>query len=183
MNRQRRVRADVARYRPLLLNYILGWGIVGRLMALKGAVVGIAETLNLTLVAAAYYPSNSACSARCWRRTSPWSATPRRRDFDPARDGLHHESAARWRSRAARLLGPFGLANHRVLDGSVTDMERSSCGWCGRRAEPGRYPEADRVAVPARARGLVHEHAASGVHAGTHTARKTRSVSPVFAIW
>lgn len=126
MNRQRRVRADVARYRPLLLNYILGWGIAWVvLMALKGAVVGIAEALNLTLVAAAYYPALfGVLGALLAAYLALERHAVRRRDFDP----LHVTGylISPLLGGAAGLLAflALGLANHRVLDDSMTDMER-----------------------------------------------------------
>lgn len=58
MNRQRKVNADVMRYRPLLLNYYVGCGIAWVvLFALKGLFTGVAEAVGIDIVSAIYHPS------------------------------------------------------------------------------------------------------------------------------
>ncbi len=126
MSRQRRVRADVMRYRPLLLNYLVGWGIAWIvLMALKGMVVGVADTIGLTLVAAAYYPALfGILGALVGSYLALERHAVRQRDFDPLY--ITGYLANPLLGGAAGLLTflAFGLANHNMLDGSATDLER-----------------------------------------------------------
>ena len=56
--RQRQTEADIARYRPLLLNYYLGWGVTLMvLFLLKALFVGVAEAVGVKTLAALYYPA------------------------------------------------------------------------------------------------------------------------------
>ncbi|HML24689.1 MAG TPA: hypothetical protein PKD09_23750, partial [Aggregatilinea sp.] len=126
MNRQRQVRRDVMRYRPLLLNYIVGWGIAwGVLMALKSMVVGVADTIGLSLVAAAYYPTLfGILGALVGSFLALERHAVRERDFDPLY--ITGYLANPLLGAAAGLLTflAFGLANHNALDGTTTDLER-----------------------------------------------------------
>ncbi len=57
MNRQRKVDADIMRYRPLLLNYYIGWGIaLGVLFLLKALFVSVTDAVGVTLFGEMYYP-------------------------------------------------------------------------------------------------------------------------------
>ena len=57
INRQRKTDADIARYRPLLLNYMVGWVIaLGVLFLLKALFVGVGEAVGVSIVGVLYYP-------------------------------------------------------------------------------------------------------------------------------
>jgi hypothetical protein len=57
MNRQTKVEADIMRYRPLLLNYFIGWGVaLAVLFFLKALFAGITEAVGVGVFAALYYP-------------------------------------------------------------------------------------------------------------------------------
>lgn len=85
LNRQRKVRADISRYRPLLLNYYLGWGVAWLvLMALRSMFVGVAEAIGVKLVGAAYYPVMfGVLGALISGYITLDRHTTRLRDFDP----------------------------------------------------------------------------------------------------
>ncbi len=56
--RQRQTEADIARYRPLLLNYYLGWGVTLLvLFLLRALFVGMAEAVGVHTFSALYYPA------------------------------------------------------------------------------------------------------------------------------
>ena len=58
--RQRQTEADIARYRPLLLNYYLGWFVtLAVLFLLKALFVGVAEAVGVNALSALYYPALS----------------------------------------------------------------------------------------------------------------------------
>jgi hypothetical protein len=58
LNRQRKVEADVIRYRPWLLNYYLGWGVaLVVLFLLKELFAGVGEAVGVEVVASLYYPA------------------------------------------------------------------------------------------------------------------------------
>lgn len=126
MNRQRRVRADVMRYRPLLLNYLVGWGIGWVvLMALKSMVAGIADTIGLTLVAAAYYPALfGVLGALVGSYLALERHAIRQRDFDPLYITGYLANPLLGGAAGLLVFLAFGLANHHVLDGTTTDLER-----------------------------------------------------------
>ncbi|HVO69296.1 MAG TPA: hypothetical protein VMT24_04575 [Aggregatilineaceae bacterium] len=57
MNRQRKTYADIMRYRPLLLNYYVGWGIaLVVLFLLKALFTGVTDAVGVGVVSALYYP-------------------------------------------------------------------------------------------------------------------------------
>jgi hypothetical protein len=57
MNRQRKTYADIMRYRPLLLNYYIGWGIaLVVLFLLKALFTGVTDAVGVGVVSALYYP-------------------------------------------------------------------------------------------------------------------------------
>jgi hypothetical protein len=57
MNRRRKVRSDIMRYRPLLMNYYMGWGIaLVVLFLLRELFTGITEAVGVGVFAALYYP-------------------------------------------------------------------------------------------------------------------------------
>jgi hypothetical protein len=57
MNRQRKIYADIMRYRPLLLNYYTGWGIaLVVLFLLKALFTGVTDAVGVGVVSALYYP-------------------------------------------------------------------------------------------------------------------------------
>jgi len=58
ISRQRQIEANIKRYRPLLLNYYLGWGVtLVVLFLLKALFVGVAEAVGVNTVSALYYPA------------------------------------------------------------------------------------------------------------------------------
>ncbi|MBN1679338.1 MAG: hypothetical protein JW966_03550 [Anaerolineae bacterium] len=57
INRLRKVEADIMRYRPLMLNYYIGWGIALVVLGLlKELFAGVAESVGVDVVSALYYP-------------------------------------------------------------------------------------------------------------------------------
>ena len=57
VTRRRKIEADIARYRPLLLNYLVGWVIaLVVLFLLKALFAGVGEAVGVPVVAALYYP-------------------------------------------------------------------------------------------------------------------------------
>jgi hypothetical protein len=57
VNRQRKVVADIRRYRPLLLNYYIGWGIaLVVLFLLKSLFTGVTDAVGVGIASALYYP-------------------------------------------------------------------------------------------------------------------------------
>ncbi|MGQ9850423.1 MAG: hypothetical protein ACUVSU_10275 [Aggregatilineaceae bacterium] len=57
ITRRRKIEADIARYRPLLLNYLVGWVIaLVVLFLLKALFAGVGEAVGVPVVAALYYP-------------------------------------------------------------------------------------------------------------------------------
>lgn len=85
INRQRKTDADIARYRPLLLNYMVGWVIaLGVLFLLKALFVGVGEAVGVSIVGVLYYPLllGIAGALLAGYLTLERHAT-RLRDFDP----------------------------------------------------------------------------------------------------
>lgn len=85
INRQRKTDADIARYRPLLLNYMVGWVIaLGVLFLLKALFVGVGEAVGVPIVGVLYYPLllGSAGALLAGYLTLERHTT-RLRDFDP----------------------------------------------------------------------------------------------------
>ena len=77
--------ADIARYRPLLLNYMVGWVIaLGVLFLLKALFVGVGEAVGVSIVGVLYYPLllGIAGALLAGYLTLERHAT-RLRDFDP----------------------------------------------------------------------------------------------------
>lgn len=85
MNRQHKVNDYIRRYRPLLLNYYLGWGIgLVVLMLLKGLFTGMAEAVGVELLSALYYPMLAGIlGALISGYLTLDRHTTRLRDFDP----------------------------------------------------------------------------------------------------
>ncbi len=85
LNRQRKVTADIIRYRPLLLNYYVGCAIAWVvLMALKQLFAGVAEAVGVEIVGALYYPTLfGVAGALISGYVTLDRHTTRLRDFDP----------------------------------------------------------------------------------------------------
>ena len=85
LSRQRKVTADIIRYRPLLLNYYLGCAIAWVvLMALKQLFVGVAEAIGADIVGALYYPTLfGVAGALIAGYVTLDRHTTKLRDFDP----------------------------------------------------------------------------------------------------
>ncbi len=125
MNRQRKVNADISRYRPLLLNYLVGWGIaLIVLFLLKGLFTGVTDAVGVGIVSALYYPMLLGVSgALISGYLTLERHTTRLRDFDPI-----HIS---WYLFNPLLGGVMGLlmfliasiANEDLLRESATDAE------------------------------------------------------------
>ena len=125
INRQRKVHADISRYRPLLLNYYVGWGIaLVVLFLLKGLFTGVTDAVGVGIVSALYYPMLLGVSgALISGYLTLERHTTRLRDFDPI-----HIS---WYLFSPLLGGVMGLlmfliasiANEDLLRESATDAE------------------------------------------------------------
>lgn len=85
LNRERKVQADIVRYRPWILNYIIGWGIALVVLALlNGAVENITDTLEVPFFANAYLPTIAGAFGGLFiGYTTLNKHTSIRRDFDP----------------------------------------------------------------------------------------------------
>jgi hypothetical protein len=83
--RQRKIEADIARYRPLLLNYLVGWAIaLVVLFLLKALFAGVGEAVGVPVVAALYYPLLfGIAGALLTGYLTLERHTTRLRDFDP----------------------------------------------------------------------------------------------------
>lgn len=125
VNRQRKVHADISRYRPLLLNYYVGWGIaLVVLFLLKGLFTGVTDAVGVGIVSALYYPMLlGVAGALLSGYLTLERHTTRLRDFDPI-----HIS---WYLFNPLLGGVMGLlmfliasiANEDLLRESATDAE------------------------------------------------------------
>jgi len=85
MNRQRKTFADIMRYRPLLLNYYIGWGIaLVVLFLLKALFTGVTDAVGVGVVSALYYPMLLGVGgALISGYLTLERHTTRLRDFDP----------------------------------------------------------------------------------------------------
>ncbi len=85
ITRQRKIEADIARYRPLLLNYLVGWAIaLVVLFLLKALFAGVGEAVGVPVVAALYYPLLfGIAGALLTGYLTLERHTTRLRDFDP----------------------------------------------------------------------------------------------------
>lgn len=85
LNRQRKVEADIRRYRPLLLNYYIGWGIaLVVLFFLRELFSGVAEAVGVDVVGALYFPTLLGISGALVSGFMTLERhTTRLRDFDP----------------------------------------------------------------------------------------------------
>jgi hypothetical protein len=127
LNRQRKVDADIMRYRPLLLNYYLGWGIsLAVLVLLKSMFSGVADSVGVGNLAALYYPMLlGIAGALISGYLTLDRHTTKLRDFDPI-----HIS---WYLFNPLLGGVMGLlmfllasiANGDLLQQTASDPERA----------------------------------------------------------
>jgi hypothetical protein len=85
MNRQRKVNADIRRYRPLLLNYYVGWGIaLVVLVFLQDLFGGVAEAVGIEVFTSFYYPILfGVLGALISGYITLDRHTTKQRDFDP----------------------------------------------------------------------------------------------------
>ena len=125
MNRQRKIAADIMRYRPLLLNYYIGWGIaLGVLFLLKALFVSVTDAVGVTLFAELYYPMLlGVVGALLSGYLTLERHTTRLRDFDPI-----HISWYLFNPLLGGVLGLLmfllaSIANEDLLHGSATAPE------------------------------------------------------------
>lgn len=85
MTRERKIEADILRYRPLLLNYYIGWGIsLGVLFLLKELFTGITDAVGVGTFSALYFPMLfGIVGALISGYLTLERHTTRLRDFDP----------------------------------------------------------------------------------------------------
>lgn len=127
MNRQRKAEADIRRYRPLLLNYYIGWGIALMvLFLLKALFTGVTDAVGAGVASAMYYPILVGTGgALVSGYLTLERHTTRLRDFDP----LHIS----WYLFNPLLGGVMGLlmfllasiANDDLLRGTANDAENA----------------------------------------------------------
>lgn len=120
INRQRKTDADIARYRPLLLNYMVGWVIaLGVLFLLKALFVGVGEAVGVPIIGALYYPLLlGIAGALLAGYLTLERHTTRLRDFDPI-----HIS---WYLFNPLLGGVMGLLAFLVVSIANEDLLRDS---------------------------------------------------------
>ncbi len=127
MNRRRKIDADIRRYRPLLLDYYVGWGVaLVVLFLLKELFAGVTEAVGVEVFAALYYPMLfGIVGAMISGYLTLERHTTRLRDFDPI-----HIS---WYLFNPLLGGVMGLlvfllvsvANEDLLQQSASEPERA----------------------------------------------------------
>lgn len=127
MNRVRRTEANILRYRPMLLNYYVGWGVVlGVLFLLKALFTSVTEAVGMETASAMYYPMLlGIAGALISGLLTLERHTTRLRDFDPI-----HIS---WYLFNPLLGGVMGLlmfmiasiANEDLLHESASDAEHA----------------------------------------------------------
>lgn len=127
ITRKRKIEADIARYRPLLLNYLVGWAIaLGVLFLLKALFAGVGEAVGASVVGALYYPLLSGIAGALLAGYLTLERhTTRLRDFDPI-----HIS---WYLMNPLLGGVMGLlmfliaslANQDLLRETATEAEKA----------------------------------------------------------
>ncbi|RPJ02279.1 MAG: hypothetical protein EHM39_02190 [Chloroflexi bacterium] len=127
MNRRRKIEFDIRRYRPLLLNYYVGWGIaLVVLFLLRELFTGVTEAVGVEVFAALYYPMLfGIVGALISGYLTLERHTTRLRDFDPI-----HVS---WYLFNPLLGGVMGLlmfllasiANEDLLQQTASDGERA----------------------------------------------------------
>jgi hypothetical protein len=127
MNRRRKIDTDIMRYRPLLLNYYVGWGIaLVVLFLLKELFAGVTEAVGVEVFAALYYPMLfGIVGALISGYLTLERHTTRLRDFDPM-----HIS---WYLFSPLLGGVMGLlmvllasiVNEDLLRQSASETERA----------------------------------------------------------
>lgn len=120
INRQRKTDADIARYRPLLLNYMVGWVVaLGVLFLLKALFVGVGEAVGVPIVGALYYPLLLGIAGALLAGYMTLERhTTRLRDFDPI-----HIS---WYLFNPLLGGVMGLLAFLVVSIANEDLLRDS---------------------------------------------------------
>lgn len=120
INRQRKTDADIARYRPLLLNYMVGWVIaLGVLFLLKALFVGVGEAVGVPIVGALYYPLLLGIAGALLAGYMTLERhTTRLRDFDPI-----HVS---WYLFNPLLGGVMGLLAFLIVSIANEDLLRES---------------------------------------------------------
>ena len=125
LSRQRKVTADIIRYRPLLLNYYLGCAIAWVvLMALKQLFVGVAEAIGADIVGALYYPTLfGVAGALISGYVTLDRHTTKLRDFDPI-----HISWYLFNPLLGGVMGLFAfllvsLANEDLLQDTASQAE------------------------------------------------------------
>jgi hypothetical protein len=127
MNRRRKIEWDIRRYRPLLLDYYVGWGVaLVVLFLLKELFAGVTEAVGVEVFAALYYPMLfGIVGAMISGYLTLERHTTRLRDFDPI-----HIS---WYLFNPLLGGVMGLlmfllvsvANEDLLQQSASEPERA----------------------------------------------------------
>lgn len=127
INRVRKTERDIARYRPLLLNYYIGWGVaLGVLFLLKALFAGVTEAVGIPTATAMYYPMLLGIAGALVSGLMTLERhTTRLRDFDPI-----HIS---WYLFNPLLGGVMGLlmfllasiANEDLLRESASDAEHA----------------------------------------------------------
>ncbi len=85
LNRRRKVTEDIRRYRPMLMSYYVGWGIVLTvLFLLKRPVTDLSESIGSTVITALYYPLLlGSAGALISGYLTLDRHTTKQRDFDP----------------------------------------------------------------------------------------------------
>lgn len=125
--RQQQVRRDIARYRPLLLNYYLGWGIAWAvLMALRGLFTGVGEALGMPIVGAVYYPILfGVLGSLISGYLTLDRHTTRLRDFDPIHISWYLFTPLLGGVMGLLMFLLYSIANQDVLSESATSLERA----------------------------------------------------------
>ncbi len=127
MNRQRKIHDDIMRYRPMLFNYYIGWGIgLAVLFLLKSLFTGVTDAVGIETAAAMYYPMLlGVVGALLSGFLTLERHTTRYRDFDPI-----HISWYLYNPLLGAVLGVLmfllaSIANEDLLREAASDAEHA----------------------------------------------------------
>ncbi len=125
INRQRKTDADIVRYRPLLLNYYIGWVIaLGVLSLLKALFAGVGEAVGVTIIATLYYPMLlGAAGAVIAGYVALERHTTRLRDFDPNYISWYLVNPLMGSIMGLLMFLIAAIANEDLLRNAATDAE------------------------------------------------------------
>lgn len=127
MERQRRVEADIMRYRPRLLNYYLGWGIaLGVLFLLKELFVGVTDAVGLGVLDSLYFPMLLGVAGALLSGILTLDRhTTKLRDFDPIHISWYLINPLLGGVMGVLMFFLASIANEDLLENTASPAERA----------------------------------------------------------